>query len=125
MSLVTVPFYLIFDRQLPAVEINWWPVIFLTLMTVASRLTLFLGIKNIGGLQAAILGLGELFITIIISHYLLGETLSQGQLIGVVVLGTSIILVALEKNDPNKRRPKGGWLAWIHPPEIEPWSLQD
>jgi drug/metabolite transporter (DMT)-like permease len=125
MSLVTVPFYLIFDRQLPRVEINWWPVIFLTLMTVASRLTLFLGIKNIGGLQAAILGLAELFITIIISHYLLGETLSQGQLIGVVVLGTSIILVALEKHDPAKRHPKGGWLAWIHPPEIEPWSLQD
>jgi drug/metabolite transporter (DMT)-like permease len=125
MSLVTVPFYLIFDRQLPGVNVSWWPVIFLTLITTASRLTLFLGIKNIGGLQAAILGLAELFITIIISHYLLGEILSIGQLIGAGILGTSIIMVALEKHDPAKRHPKGGWLAWIHPPEIEPWSLQD
>ncbi len=125
MSLVTVPFYLIFDRQLPGVNVSWWPVILLTLMTTASRLTLFLGIKNIGGLQAALLGLAELFITIIISHYLLNEILSLGQLIGAGILGASIIMVALEKHDPARRRPKGGWLAWIHPPEIEPWSLQD
>jgi drug/metabolite transporter (DMT)-like permease len=125
MSLVTVPFYLIFDRQLPGASVSWHPIIFLTLMTTASRLTLFLGIKNIGGLQAALLGLTELFITIIISHYLLGETLSYGQLIGAGILGASIIMVILEKHDPTKRHPKGGWLAWIHPPEIEPWSLQD
>jgi drug/metabolite transporter (DMT)-like permease len=125
MSLVTVPFYLIFDRQLPVAGITWWPLIFLTLMTTASRLTLFLGIKNIGGLQAALLGLTELFITIIISHFLLGEILSYGQLIGAGILGTSIVMVALEKQDPTKRHPKGGWLSWIHPPEIGPWSLQD
>jgi drug/metabolite transporter (DMT)-like permease len=94
-------------------------------MTTASRLTLFLGIKNIGGLQAALLGLAELLITIIISHYLLKEVLSYSQLIGVGILGASMIMVALEKHDPTKRHPKGGWLAWIHPPEIEPWSLQD
>jgi drug/metabolite transporter (DMT)-like permease len=125
MSLVTVPFYLIFDRQLPAAGVSWWPLIFLTLVTVASRLMLFLGIKNIGGLQAALLGLGELFITLIISYYLLKETLSYGQLIGAGILGASIVMVAFEKHDPTKRHPKGGWLAWIHPPEIEPWSLQD
>lgn len=125
MSLVTVPFYLAFDRQLPAEGTSWLPVIFLTLVTFASRLTLFLGIKNIGGIQAALLGLAELFITIIISHYLLGEVLSIGQLIGAGVLGGSIMMIALEKNDPAKHHPKGGWLAWIHPPEIEPWSLQD
>jgi drug/metabolite transporter (DMT)-like permease len=125
MSLVTVPFYLVFDRQLPGTDVSWWPVILLTLITFASRLMLFLGIKNIGGLQAALLGLAELFITIIISHYLLREILSYGQLIGAGILGASIIMVALEKHDPTKRHPKGGWLAWIHPPEIEPWSLQD
>ena len=125
MSLVTVPFYLIFDRQLPASGVTWWPVLLLTFVTFASRLTLFLGIKNIGGMQAAILGLAELFITIIISHYLLGEVLTFGQMLGAGILGISITMVALEKQDPTKRHPKGGWLAWIHPPEIKPWSLQD
>jgi drug/metabolite transporter (DMT)-like permease len=125
MSSVTLPFYLIFDRHLPSPETAWWPVVLLTLVTFASRLTLFLGIKNIGGLQAAILGLSELFITILLSHYLLHESLTAYQWIGATVLGISIILVALEKHDPTKRHPKGGWLAWIHPPEIQPWSLQD
>jgi len=125
MSLVTIPFFLIFDRQLPPQGISWWPIVLLTLVTVTSRLTLFLGIKIIGGLQAALLGLTELFITLIISHYFLKEVLSIGQLIGAGVLGVSILMVALEKHDPAKRRPKGGWLAWIHPPEVEPWSLQD
>jgi drug/metabolite transporter (DMT)-like permease len=86
---------------------------------------LFLGIKNIGGLQAAMLGLAELIITIIISHFLLGEMLSMPQLIGAGILGASIIMVVLDKQDPTKRHPKGGWLSWIHPPEIKPWSLQD
>jgi len=125
MSLVTVPFYLIFDRQLPPSGTSWWPVVLLTLVTFASRLTLFLGIKNIGGMQAAMLGMAELFITIIISHFLLGETLSWAQLLGAGILGISIIMVALDKQDPTKRHPKGGWLSWIHPPEIKPWSLQD
>jgi drug/metabolite transporter (DMT)-like permease len=125
MSIVTVPFYIIFDRQLPGSGVSWLPVALLTLVTFASRITLFLGIKNIGGLQAAILGLAELFITIIISRLVLGEILGWTQLLGAGILGISIMMVALDKQDPGKRRPKGGWLAWIHPPEIKPWSLQD
>jgi drug/metabolite transporter (DMT)-like permease len=125
MSLVTMPFYLIFDRQLPPIGTSWWPLILLTLVTFTSRLTLFLGIKNIGGLQAAMLGMAELFITIIISHFLLGEKLSLTQLLGAAILGISITMVALDKQNPSQRHPKGGWLSWIHPPEIKPWSLLD
>ncbi len=125
MSSVTIPFYLLFDRQFPAANIPWLPLLLLTLVTVSSRLMLFLGIKKIGGLQAAILGLGELFITITISYYFLGERLTLNQLLGVGVLALSMILVAFDKQDPGKRHPKGGWLAWIHPPEVKPWSLQD
>jgi drug/metabolite transporter (DMT)-like permease len=100
-------------------------LISLTLVTFASRLTLFLGIKNIGGLQAAILGMAELFVTIVISHFMLGESLTMLQSIGAAILGASIIMVALDKQDPTRRHPKGGWLSWIHPPEIKPWSLHD
>jgi drug/metabolite transporter (DMT)-like permease len=125
MSIVTVPFFIFTANQLPAAGLSWWPLLFLTLVTFASRLTLFLGIKNIGGLQAAILGLAELLITLVISHFLLGEMLSWTQMLGAIILGISLLMVALDKHDPLKRRHKGGWLAWIHPPEIKPWSLQD
>ena len=125
MSMVTIPFYFLMDNQVPSAFGSWWPLIFLTLVTFASRLTLFLGIKNIGGLQAAILGLAELFITIILGRFLLGEMLSWIQILGAIILGGSLLMVALDKPDLVKRHPKGGWLAWIHPPEIKPWSLQD
>jgi drug/metabolite transporter (DMT)-like permease len=127
MSVITIPFYLLFDRQWPAADVSWWPLIGLTIVTFASRLTLFLGVKNIGGTQTAILGLGELFITIVLSYYLLSEMLSPIQIFGAVVLGLSLLMVSFEKYDPHKRHPKGGWLAWIHPPEMSPtpWSLPD
>jgi drug/metabolite transporter (DMT)-like permease len=127
MTVVTVPFYLFFDRQWPNTDVSWWPVIGLTIVTFISRLTLFLGIKNIGGTQTAILGLGELFITIVLSYYFLGEILTPGQILGAAILGISLLMVSLEKDNPRKKRPKGGWLAWIHPPEISPtpWSLPD
>lgn len=125
MSLVTIPFYLVFDRTPPAPGTSWTPVMLLTLVTFASRLTLFLGIKNIGGLQAALLGLSELFITFVLGHYILQESLTTLQILGAAILGISMLLVALEKQDPTRRHPKGGWLAWLHPPEVKPWSLQD
>lgn len=126
MSVVTIPFYLVFDRHWPGINVSWWPVIGLTIVTFLSRLTLFLGIKNIGGIQTAILGLGELFITIVFSYYFLHETLTLLQTLGAIILGISLLLISLEKHDHNKNHPKGGWLAWIHPPEVSvPWGLQD
>jgi drug/metabolite transporter (DMT)-like permease len=125
MSLVTVPAYLILDRQLPPSQVNWTPVILLTLVTFASRFTLFMGIKKIGGVQTALLGLAEIFITIIVSYFLLDEVLTTIQWVGAAVLGTTLMLASFEK--PNMQRPKGGWLAWIHPPQITPipWNLDD
>jgi drug/metabolite transporter (DMT)-like permease len=127
MSLVTLPFYLLFDRQWPAPHVSWWPLIGLTIVTFISRLTLFLGVKNIGGIQTAILGLGELFITIVLSYYFLHEALTFLQILGAIILAISLLLIALEKQDPNKKRPKGGWLSWIRPPEASsvPWSLHE
>ena len=127
MSVVTIPFYLLFDRQWPAASVSWWPVIALTIVTFVSRLTLFLGIKNIGGTQTAILGLGELFITIVVSYYWLAEVLTPTQILGAGILGISLLLVSFEKYDSQKKHSKGGWLSWIHPPEVSPipWSLPD
>jgi drug/metabolite transporter (DMT)-like permease len=125
MSLVTLPAYLIFDRQLPGESVDWLPLILLTLVTFASRFTLFLGIKKIGGVQTALLGLAEIFITIIVSYILLGEILTNIQWVGATILGTTLLLAAFEK--PAMSNPKGGWLAWIHPPQIAPipWNLDE
>lgn len=125
MSAVTVPAYLLFDLNIPVSGIPWGPVICLTLVTFFSRLTLFLGIKHLGGIQTAILGLSELLISIIVSHIWLGETLLPIQWIGAILLFTSIVLIGFEKIHPEQRRGGKGLLGWLRPPEIGskfPWG---
>lgn len=125
MSAVTIPSYFLFDRVAPAAQADWLPVVLLTLVTFTSRFTLFMGIKKIGGTQTALLGLTELFITIGISHQLLNERLTPLQWIGAGILGVTLLLSSFEK--PNPVKPKGGWLAWIHPPQvtINSWRRDD
>ncbi|MDP2976193.1 MAG: DMT family transporter, partial [Anaerolineales bacterium] len=120
MSVVVVPVYLLFDRQLPSEHISWWPLIGLTLVTFLSRLTLFLGVKHLGGMQTALLGLSELFVTITLSHLWLREVLGFSQWIGAALLGLSLTLIGLEKFSPKKRDARGGWLSWVRPPEVPP-----
>jgi drug/metabolite transporter (DMT)-like permease len=88
------------------------PVAALTLVTFFSRLTLFLGVKHLGGMQTAILGLGELLITLVFSRWLLGESFSMWQWLGAALLTLSLSLVALDKS-PMKARGSGGFLSWL------------
>ncbi|MFZ5879663.1 MAG: DMT family transporter [Chloroflexota bacterium] len=115
MSLVVTPVYLIFDRAWPAGNTPLTPVLGLTLVTFLARLTLFLGIKRIGGMQTALLGLAELLVTLVFSYYWLHESLTLMQWLGALALGISLLLVRFEKNTPEKH--SGGWLSWIRPPE--------
>jgi drug/metabolite transporter (DMT)-like permease len=69
----------------------------LTLVTFFSRLMLFLGVKHLGGLQTAMLGLTELLVTLSCAHLLLGERLTAPQWAGVALLVCSLMLAALEK----------------------------
>jgi drug/metabolite transporter (DMT)-like permease len=117
MSAIVVPTYLLFDRSWPAGPAPWLPVIGLTLVTFFSRLMLFLGVKNIGGMQTALLGLGELLVTIVFSHLLLGETLTAWQWIGTVGLSLSLLLVWFEKPAPHPQ-PTPGLLSWLQPPDF-------
>jgi len=66
-------------------------------------------------MQAALLGLGELLVTLIFSHLWLDESLSLTQWIGVGLLVVSLSLVASEKTNP--QRFKTRWLNWLRPPE--------
>jgi drug/metabolite transporter (DMT)-like permease len=119
MSLVTLPAYLIFDRHLPPSGTLWTPILALTIVTFFSRLMLFLGIKNLGGMQTALLGLSELFVSITLSHYWLHESLTSIQWIGASFLGLSLLLIGFERILPEKNHIRG-LLGWLRPPEITP-----
>jgi drug/metabolite transporter (DMT)-like permease len=125
MSGVVILTFIISRSPYPPGSIDkaWLPVLGLTLMTFLSRLTLFLGVKHIGGSQTALLGLGELIITLVFSFIWLGERLSPYQWSGAFILVLSLALVGLEKS-PTLKRGKEGWLSWVRPPGLPrdlPW----
>ncbi|HTX89904.1 MAG TPA: DMT family transporter [Anaerolineales bacterium] len=117
MSAIVVPVYLIFDRHLPATGTSWTPILALAMVTFFSRLLLFMGIKNLGGMQTALLGLGELIVSISISHFWLHESLFSTQWVGAGLLGLSLVLIGFERIQPEKRHIHG-ILGWLRPPEI-------
>jgi drug/metabolite transporter (DMT)-like permease len=117
MSLIVIPAFLIFDGRLPVSSAPWIPVFALTAVTFFSRLLLFLGVKHIGGLQTALLGLGELIVAIVFSHLLLGESLTAFQWIGTVGLSISLLLVRFEMPTTQPAHPQG-LLGWLQPPDF-------
>lgn len=102
--------------------ISWWPVLAMALITFLSRLTLFVGIKNLGGLQTALLGLAELLVTVGLSQLWLGEHLSTLQWVGAAILSINLVLVGRDKIPPQKYS-KTGLLAWLNPPKISPTDI--
>ena len=90
------------------------PVVGLTLVTFFSRLTLFLGVKHLGGMQTALLGLSEVLVTVIVAHVWLGERFSGLQWLGAALLVISLGLVGLERGQTRKGE-SGGFLSWLRP----------
>ena len=122
MSAVVVPaFLLVGPVTLPHTEATWAPVLGLTMVTFLSRLTLFLGVKHIGGMQTALLGLGELLVTLAFSHWWLHESLTLTQWGGAALLAVILLLAGVDKPTmPTKRDPVGGWLSWLRPRGFSP-----
>lgn len=118
MSAVVIPAYFLFDRAWPATGIPWLPVAGLTFVTVFSRIALFLGVKKIGGMQTALLGLAELLIAIFFSSIWLGESLSSLQWLGALGLTISLILVMYEHPSAPTHSGRTGWLSWIRAPGL-------
>lgn len=118
MSVVVLSAYFMFDRSVPTGSAPWLPVFGLTMVTLFSRLTLFLGIKHIGGMQTALLGLAELIVAILFSHLWLNEMLTRLQWVGVACLGISLLLVLLEKPVPHPPTHPHGLLSWLQPPDF-------
>jgi drug/metabolite transporter (DMT)-like permease len=134
MSAVTLPTFL-FSGSLSAlapagqsipslgqVEQYWWPVLGLTFVTFFSRLTLFVSVKHLGGMQTALLGLGEVLVTVFFAHFWLHENFTTSQWIGAIILLLSLLLVAFEKPAP-RRVQGGGFLSWLHATGIPPESF--
>jgi drug/metabolite transporter (DMT)-like permease len=117
MSAVVVPAYFVFDASWPASAPPWNPILALTAVTFASRLLLFLGVKHIGGIQTALLGLGELLVAILFSHILLTESLTTLQWLGTLGLGASLLLVWFERPSAHAGHPQG-LLGWLQPPDF-------
>jgi len=111
--------FLIFNPILPPSGTPWWPLYLLSLITFLSRLTLFLGIKHIGGLQTAILGLGELLITVLFSQIFLSERLVLTQWLGALFIFASLFLLVFDSPTRVKRNGKG-FLYWLNPPVVNP-----
>jgi drug/metabolite transporter (DMT)-like permease len=119
MAITVTVAFLIFYTQLPAAGTPWWPLLALAVITFLARLTLFLGVKNIGGLRTSILGLGELIVTIIIAQLWLGERLSVNQWIGTFLICLNLFLATFDKPSPQKRQAHG-FLRWLDPPSVHP-----
>lgn len=117
MSLVVFPIAAVVQGPslIQAEPAVWLPLIGLTLATFLSRLLLFVGVKHIGGLQTALMGLGELLVTLTLSNLWLGESLNPAQWLGVGILAASLLLIGFEKRKPPERQT-GGWLRWLNPP---------
>jgi drug/metabolite transporter (DMT)-like permease len=128
MSGVVIPAYFIFDPHLPVGQVSWWPVIGLTLVTFFSRLTLFLGVKHVGGMQTALLGLSELLVAITFGHILLGERLTPLQWLGTAGIAVSLLLVRNDPTPPPRKGGPEGWLNWLQPKDVPPnipWGPHD
>jgi drug/metabolite transporter (DMT)-like permease len=95
----------------------WFGLLGLTLVTFLSRLTLFLGVKQIGGTQTALIGLGELLVTLLFAHLLLGDRLETTQWFGVALLIIILLMARLEKPAARKNA-SGGWFSWFQPPVL-------
>lgn len=117
MSVVVVPAFFFTGQVAQVVSLDgaWWPILALTLVTFFSRLTLFTGVKHLGGLQTALLGLSELLVTLFLSQIWLKESLIWTQWIGAGMLVLSMLLITFEKSPPKSIQP-GGWLGWLTAP---------
>jgi drug/metabolite transporter (DMT)-like permease len=114
MSATVMPAFFLSNFLSPLTFEAWGPLFGLTLVTFLSRLTLFLGVKHIGGAQTALLGLGELLVTLFFSHIWLHDRLEVTQWIGVALLVVILSLFKFEKPGI-KKIGAGGWLSWLRP----------
>ncbi len=81
------------------------PIFVLALTTAASRMALFAGVKFLGSLQTAVLALAEIGVALALAFFVLGDRLTPAQVIGVAILGFSILLIRSRDITPHGINP--------------------
>jgi drug/metabolite transporter (DMT)-like permease len=116
MTAVVVPAHFLLTPAIPTFPSGAAaPLIALTAVTFLSRLTLFTGVKRIGGMQTAILGLAQLIVAVTLAQLWLKETMSAWQWAGAALLTLALVLVGRDRSE--HATPHGrGWLYWLRPP---------
>lgn len=101
MAVVVTVAWLMMPVDLALVSTDGWHAIgLMALVTALSRLTLFLGVKAMGSIQTALLGVSEVVVTIVIAAVFLGERLTLLQWLGAAILMVPIFMVRFEKGVP-------------------------
>lgn len=94
----------------PITTAGWSAILALGLTTVLSRLAMFSGLQRLGGVETALIGLLELFVSLVLAFLLLGERLTPVQWAGGALLMISLVLMA---RDPGVRLAEGNTpLEW-------------
>jgi drug/metabolite transporter (DMT)-like permease len=116
MTAVVLPAHFLSAPAIPVIpQAAFVPLIGLTAVTFFSRLALFEGVKSIGGMQTALLGLAQLLVSMALAILWLGERLSPVQWLGAALLVLAMVLVGREP-PPGESRLSRGWLRWLAPP---------
>lgn len=88
----------------PIVAAGWRAILALGLTTTLSRLAMFSGLRRLGGVETALIGLLELLVSLMLAFLLLGERLTPMQWAGGALLVISLVLMA---RDPGMRLAEG------------------
>ena len=101
MAIVVTVAWLLFPTDLTTISMpGWRAIILMGLVTGLSRLTLFMGVKHLGSIQAALLSILEVVVSIVLAIIFLGEHLTLVQWLGAGVVMVSILLVRYEHGLP-------------------------
>jgi drug/metabolite transporter (DMT)-like permease len=79
---------------------GWHALLAFAGVTALSRLALFYGVKNLGSVQTATLGVSEVLVTLLFSFAFLGESLAGQQWMGAGLMILTVVLLTAEKGVP-------------------------
>jgi drug/metabolite transporter (DMT)-like permease len=92
---------------------GWRALLAFAGVTALSRLALFYGVKKMGSVQTATLGVSEVLVTVLFSMVFLGESLAGQQWAGAVLMILTVLLLTAEKGVPR-----------LVPFPLLPWAIK-
>ncbi len=90
--------YGIYDPDWAVAQDALGAIFLLGASTAAARLTMFFGVKKLGGLQTAMIAITEIGVTLLLAYAFLGERLTLNQWVGVIFLAAGMLLMRKETN---------------------------